>query len=86
MGPLPVTGGWLTRIETLGTTIVVLMVGSMVLWYEAVERERGLVVTIGSGMLLYVAVLVLCGRRSATGAYPGGPSRRRAWWPARWPS
>ena len=67
------TGGWLTRIETLGTTIVVLMVGSMVLWYEAVERERGLVVTIGSGMLLYVAVLVLCGRRSAAGSIP--------WWP-----
>lgn len=67
------TPGWLTRIETLGTTIVVLMVGSMMLWFEAVERERRLAVTIGSAVVLYVAALVLFGRRSE-------PSRI-AWWP-----
>lgn len=67
------TPAWLGRIETLGTTIVVLMVGAMMLWYEAVVRERRLVVTIVSAVLLYAAVLVLCGRRS-------GPDRI-AWWP-----
>jgi hypothetical protein len=64
---------WLTRIETLGTTIVVLMVGSMMLWYEAIEREHRLAVTIGSAVLLYVVALVVFGRRSE-------PSRI-AWWP-----
>jgi hypothetical protein len=67
------TPSWLTRIETFGTTIVVLMVGSMMLWFEAVERERRLAVTIGSAVVLYVAALVLFGRRSE-------PSRI-AWWP-----
>jgi hypothetical protein len=64
---------WLTRIETLGTTVVVLMVGSMMVWHEAVVRERRLAVTLGSAVLLYVAALVLFGRRS-------DPSRI-AWWP-----
>jgi hypothetical protein len=64
---------WLTRIETLGTTIVVLMIGSMMIWHEAVVRERRLLVTILSAILLYGAVLVLGGRRSE-------PSRI-AWWP-----
>jgi hypothetical protein len=64
---------WLTRIETLGTTLVVLMIGSMMIWHEAVVRERRLAVTIGSAVLLYVAALVGLGRRS-------DPSRI-AWWP-----
>jgi len=64
---------WLSRIEMLGTTIVVLMVGSMMIWFEAVERERRLVLTIGSAVILYVAALVVFGRRSE-------PSRI-AWWP-----
>ena len=64
---------WLTRIETLGTTIVVLMVGSMMIWYEAAEHERRLVLTIGSAVVLYVLALVVLGRRSE-------PSRI-AWWP-----
>ncbi|HWB41678.1 MAG TPA: hypothetical protein VG500_10490 [Gemmatimonadales bacterium] len=64
---------WLTRIETLGTTVVVLMVGSMMVWHESVVRERRLAVTLGSAVLLYVAALVLFGRRS-------DPSRI-AWWP-----
>jgi hypothetical protein len=68
-----VSPGWLTRIETLGTTLVVLMVGAMMLWYEAVEREGRLVVTIASAVLLYGAVLVVAGRRSS----PAGI----AWWP-----
>ena len=53
--------GWLTRIETLGTTVVVLMVGAMMIWYEAVVRGRRLVVTIGCAVILYAAVLVLSG-------------------------
>lgn len=64
---------WLSRIETLGTTAVVLLVGSMMIWYEAVERERRLALTIGSAVLLYVVALVWFGRRS-------NPSRI-AWWP-----
>ena len=65
--------GWLGRIETLGTTIVVLMIGAMMLWFEAVQRERRLAVTIGSAVLVYVTVLVLCGRRSESAGIP--------WWP-----
>ena len=67
------TPGWLGRIETLGTTVVVLMIGAMMIWFEAVERERWLVVTIGCAGLAYVAVLVLAGRRSEAGGIP--------WWP-----
>lgn len=73
MGSLPVSPGWLTRIETIGTTAVVLMIGAMMIWHEAIERERRLVVTIGCAVLVYVAVLVLAGRRSE----PSGIS----WWP-----
>jgi hypothetical protein len=65
--------GWLTRIETLGTTIVVALVGSMMIWHEAVERERHLVVTIGAAVLLYVAALAGFGWRSA--------ASHIAWWP-----
>ena len=64
---------WLSRIETVGTTVVVLMVGGMMIWYEAVERGPRLAVTIGIAVLLYVAVLVLAGRRSAPD--------RISWWP-----
>jgi len=53
--------------------VVVLMVGGMMIWYEAVERGLRLAVTIGIAVLLYVAVLVLAGRRSAPG--------RISWWP-----
>ena len=73
MGPVPVSRGWLTRIETLGTTVVVLMVGSMMTWIEAVERGRRLAITIGCAVLVYVAVLVLSGRRSESAGIP--------WWP-----
>jgi len=65
--------GWLTRIETLGTTIVVLMVGGMMVWYEAVQRERRLIVTIGAALLLYSAALAGFGWRSA--------ASHIAWWP-----
>lgn len=65
--------GWLTRIETLGTTVVVLMVGGMMIWYEAVDRERRLAVTIASAVVLYVAVLLFCGMRS--------DPARISWWP-----
>jgi hypothetical protein len=65
--------GWLTRIETLGTTVVVALVGSMMLWYEAVEPQRRLAVTIGAAVLLYVAALAGFGWRSA--------ASHIAWWP-----
>jgi hypothetical protein len=68
-----VSPGWLGRIETLGTTVVVLMIGAMMIWFEAVERERRLAVTIGSAVLVYVAVLMFSGRRSQPGGIP--------WWP-----
>ena len=64
---------WLSRIETLGTTAVVLMVGTMMIWYDAAQRERRLALTIGGAVVLYVAALVVLGRRS-------DPSRI-AWWP-----
>jgi hypothetical protein len=64
--------GWLMRIETLGTTLVVLMIGAMMVWYEAVQRERRLVVTIACAVVLYVAVLVMTARRSGGGI---------PWWP-----
>jgi hypothetical protein len=64
---------WVSRIQTLGTTAVVLMVGSMMMWHEAVERDRRLTLTIGSAVLLYVVALALFARRSAPA--------RIAWWP-----
>ncbi len=64
---------WLGRIETLGTTAVVLLVGSMMLWHEAIERGRWLTITIGSALLLYSAMVVFLASRS-------DPSRV-AWWP-----
>jgi hypothetical protein len=73
MGPVPVTPGWLTRIETIGTTAVVLMIGAMMIWFEAAEREPRLMITIGCAALAYVAVLGLAGRRAGTGGIP--------WWP-----
>lgn len=71
--PRPRPPAWLTSLEMLGTTLTVLLVGSMMIWYEAVERDARLVATIGSGVILYVVVLVLAGLRS-------DPSRT-AWWP-----
>lgn len=65
--------GWLTRIETLGTTLVVLMIGAMMIWNEAVARERRLAFTIGCAVLVYVAVLVFAARRSAPDSV--------SWWP-----
>jgi len=65
--------GWLTRIETLGTTVVVLMVGAMVIWYEAAVRGHRLAVTLGCAVILYAAVLVLSGLRSSP--------TRISWWP-----
>jgi hypothetical protein len=64
---------WLTRVETFGTTLVVLMVGAMMIWYEAVERERRLALTIGCAVVLYAGTLAVCGLRSAP--------ERIAWWP-----
>jgi uncharacterized membrane protein (UPF0136 family) len=59
----PGKAAWLTSIEMLGTTTVVLMIGGMVLWYEAEVRDPRLGLTIGSGMLVYAAAVVAFGRR-----------------------
>jgi hypothetical protein len=64
---------WLWRIEMLSTTLIVVMIGSMMLWYESIEHERRLLVTIGSAIVLYVAGLVISGQRSDPG--------RISWWP-----
>jgi hypothetical protein len=49
------------------------MVGSMMIWNEAMEQGARLVITIGCAVLVYVAVLVLSGRRSGSAGIP--------WWP-----
>ncbi|HEX7337567.1 MAG TPA: hypothetical protein VF252_10205 [Gemmatimonadales bacterium] len=64
---------WLIRIETLGTTLTVLLVGGMMIWYEAIEHGAWLAVTISSAAILYVAGIVLAGLRS--------DPQRIAWWP-----
>lgn len=64
---------WLSRIEMLGTTIVVLMVGGMVLWSKAGERQPWLALVIGSALLIYTAGLVTLARRSDPAVV--------AWWP-----
>lgn len=69
----PARPGWLSRIETLGTTIVVLMIGAMVLWFKSAERETRVVFVIGVAVLLYAAGLVVLGRRSNPATV--------AWWP-----
>jgi hypothetical protein len=57
----------------LGTTVVVLLIGSMMIWYEAVVRGPRLALTNASAALVYVVCLVVFGRRSE----PNGI----AWWP-----
>jgi hypothetical protein len=64
-GDRPREPGWLTSVEMLGTTVVVLMIGGMVLWYSAAARELRLVFTIGSGLLAYTCGVVAFGRRAA---------------------
>jgi hypothetical protein len=48
------------------------MIGGMMLWHEAIERER-LTFVISSTVVLYVVGLVMFGRRSNPAAI--------AWWP-----
>jgi len=69
----PARPGWLYRTETLGTTIVVLMIGAMVLWFKSAERETRVVFVISVAVLLYAAGLVVLGRRSNPATV--------AWWP-----
>ena len=64
---------WLARIETLGTTLIVLLIGSMMLWSEALVRGWRLTITIASAGLVYVVGLIVLGRKS----YADGI----AWWP-----
>jgi hypothetical protein len=56
--------GWLFRIETLGTTLVVLMIGGLVLWFKAAERESRLGLVIGTALLIYAVGLVTLALRS----------------------
>jgi hypothetical protein len=65
--------GWLFRIETLGTTIVVLMIGGMMLWFKAAERRTRVLFVIGVAVLLYATGLLVLGRRSNPATV--------AWWP-----
>jgi hypothetical protein len=60
-------------MEMLGTTITVLLVGGMMMWYEAIQHGARLVVTIGSAAILYVGGMAVAGRRS--------DPRRISWWP-----
>ena len=39
MAQRPREPSWLTSVEMLGTTVVVLLIGGMVLWYSAAARE-----------------------------------------------
>ena len=64
---------WLSRIETLGSTVIVLMVGGMVIWDKAPARGPSVALVIGSGAVVYVLVLVALGRRSASPAVPWAP-------------
>jgi hypothetical protein len=57
----------------LGTTLTVLMIGSMMIWYEAIAREARLATTIGSAVVIYVVGLAGFGLRS--------DPDRIAWWP-----
>ena len=57
----------------LGTTIIVLLVGGMMLWSEALVRGPRLIVTIGSAVALYVGCLVLFGRTSDPTNIPWHP-------------
>ena len=55
---------WFATIEMLGTTIVVLMVGAMVLWLKAGTRDSRLVFTIASALCVYAGGVVVLGSRS----------------------
>jgi hypothetical protein len=57
----------------LGTTIVVLLIGSMMLWSEAMVRGERLTITIAAAGLLYAAGLMVFGR--------GSDPNTIAWWP-----
>jgi len=63
---------WLSSIEMLGTTAVVLMIGGMVLWYKAAVRGPGLMLSIGGGLLVYAAGVLAFGWRwrSAPAVWP----------------
>ncbi len=65
--------GWLSRVEMLGTTVVVLMIGGMVLWFKAAEQESRVLSVIATGLLIYATALVAFGRRSNPATV--------AWWP-----
>jgi cytochrome c biogenesis protein CcdA len=49
---------WLFSIEMLGTTIVVLMIGALMLWFKAVVHDSRSLITIGGGLLIYALSVV----------------------------
>ena len=69
MGKLPPEGdrrrktSWLASIEMLGTTIVVLMIGALMLWFKAVVHDPRSLLTIGGGLLIYAVGVVGFGLR-----------------------
>lgn len=70
---LPSRPFWLGRVETLGTTLVVLLIAAMVLWLDAAEQAPRVAFAIGAGVLSYVIVLVAVALRSGVD--------RIDWWP-----
>jgi multisubunit Na+/H+ antiporter MnhB subunit len=64
---------WFSRIETLGTTLVVLMISAMVLWLESTRRDLPLALALAAGLVTYVGALIALARRS--------DPRRIDWWP-----
>ena len=55
---------WLLRIEMLGTTITVLLIGALMLWFNALDHGRHDSMAIGAALVAYLGVLVLLGRRA----------------------
>src|SRR5438309_7786234 len=54
---------WLLRIEMLGTTVVVLMIGALMLWFKAVVHDSHSMLTVGGGLLVYAMGVVGFGHR-----------------------
>ena len=72
-GPGARASGWLGSIQMLGTTIVVLMIGGMVLWLKAESRDLRLAFTIASAVVIYAGGVAVLGRRSRGARIPIRP-------------
>src|SRR3989442_3246828 len=63
---------WLLRVEMLGTTVVVLMIGALMLWFKAVVHDSHSMLTVGGGLLVYAMGVVGFG-------HPYSPSSVSVW-------